>query len=164
MHQWDVQLKTYITMLYVCTASTAPHDHSTNRYQWINISSIVYGPLIFMIKLSVLLQYLKIFVPRRKDNMAMFVAIQAVIWANFIFYTVNMAFLIALCSPREKIWNPFISTGRCFDRRGAFKSNAIFNVISDFTILLLPMRSVWKLHMPLRKKIGVSAVFSTGLL
>lgn len=38
------------------------------------------------------------------------------------------------------------------------------NVVSDFAILLLPMVLISRLHMPLRKKIGVSAIFATGFL
>ena len=37
-------------------------------------------------------------------------------------------------------------------------------MVSDFTILLLPIVEVWRLHMSTQRKIGVSAVFATGLL
>ncbi|MCJ1346583.1 hypothetical protein MMC31_004801, partial [Peltigera leucophlebia] len=40
----------------------------------------------------------------------------------------------------------------------------IFNIVSDFYVLVLPLPVVWKLQLPLRKKIAVSAVFMTGLL
>lgn len=37
-------------------------------------------------------------------------------------------------------------------------------MVSDFTILLLPIVEVWRLQMSRQRKIGVSAVFATGLL
>ena len=37
-------------------------------------------------------------------------------------------------------------------------------MVSDFTILLLPIVEVWRLQMSKHRKIGVSAVFATGLL
>lgn len=41
--------------------------------------------------------------------------------------------------------------------------NAVFNVITDFYVLLLPFPLVLKLHLNLSRKIGVLAVFSGGL-
>ena len=40
----------------------------------------------------------------------------------------------------------------------------VFNVVSDFYLLLLPVPVVWNLQMPLRKKIGILTIFTTGLL
>ena len=37
-------------------------------------------------------------------------------------------------------------------------------VATDFFIFCLPIPVVWKLQLPLRKKIGVLAIFMTGLL
>jgi hypothetical protein len=41
--------------------------------------------------------------------------------------------------------------------------NAVFNVITDFYVLLLPIPLILKLHLNLKRKIGVLAVFSGGL-
>ena len=41
---------------------------------------------------------------------------------------------------------------------------AIINVVSDLTILMLPMASVWSLQMGTKQKVGVSAVFAAGIL
>lgn len=38
------------------------------------------------------------------------------------------------------------------------------NVLSDIYLLLLPLPAVWQLHLPLRKKLGMAAVFFTGSL
>lgn len=147
VHMWNVQMKQFFALLY-----------------WVNLSSILYGPTIFFIKLSILLQYLRIFVPNRKGNMFMFVGVQACIWSLFLFYLVDTIFEIALCTPRKKIWNPLMTSGRCFNTDAAFQATGIFNVISDFVILGLPMPSLWKLQMPRRKKILMMAVFATGFL
>ena len=130
--------------------------------QWINFSSIIYCPLVFFVKLSILLQYLRIFVPNRKANMPLFVAIQVCIWSCFILYFVSMIFAIVDCTPREKIWNPLITGGHCFNASAAYLATSIINVLTDFTILILPMPSLWKLQMPIRRKILTSAIFATG--
>lgn len=72
--------------------------------------------------------------------------------------------MVFICNPREKAWNQLIKHGHCFDFTALFKSTGVFNVISDFAILILPIRSVWKLQLPLKKKIGICAIFATGFL
>ncbi|CAD6580725.1 MAG: hypothetical protein ASARMPREDX12_000255 [Alectoria sarmentosa] len=146
-HMWDIQLKTFFDMLY-----------------WANLSAILYYPILFFVKLSILLQYLRIFVPNKKGNMSTFVATQVCIWSCFATYLVATISAIAQCTPREKIWNPLMTTGHCIDTSAEYVSIAIFNVITDFAILILPMPSLWKLQMPMKKKILTTAIFATGSL
>lgn len=42
-------------------------------------------------------------------------------------------------------------------------ASGIFNVLSDFAILILPIVPIWKLQLPFKKKILMIAIFSTGL-
>ena len=37
-------------------------------------------------------------------------------------------------------------------------------VATDFVVLCLPIPVVWRLQLPLRKKLGILAIFMTGLL
>jgi hypothetical protein len=130
----------------------------------VNITSILYGIAIAVVKLSILLQYLKIFVPNRKSNMRLFVCAQSLIWGDLAFYTASALLDIFACTPREKIWNKLITDGHCANTDASGMAGAIFNVFSDFVILLLPMVSIWKLHLAPRKKFGIFAIFATGLL
>ena len=41
---------------------------------------------------------------------------------------------------------------------------AVINVVTDFYILLLPVRAVWGLNLAKNKKLGLSLLFGTGLL
>jgi hypothetical protein len=67
--------------------------------------------------------------------MALYIAIQITAWSIIAFYFVDTIFEIAMCSPREKIWNRLITTGHCFNANAANNATGIFNVISDFSIL-----------------------------
>ena len=136
----------------------------TDSSQWVNIVGILYGPAMFFTKLSILLQYLRIFVPNRKSNMFMFVGVQVCIWSLFLFYLVDTAFLIKICTPRRKIWNPLMTTGHCFNETALYLAQGVINVISDFMIFFLPMPSLWKLQMPRKRKILTMTVFATGFL
>ena len=96
--------------------------------------------------------------------MFIYVGVHLSIWSNLIFYLVEVIFEIALCTPREKIWNPLMQGGHCFSTNANFQASGIFNVISDFAILILPMPCVWKLRMPLKKKVLMTVIFATGFL
>ncbi|KAL8860206.1 MAG: hypothetical protein Q9178_003470 [Gyalolechia marmorata] len=144
-HMWDIRLKGVFDLLY-----------------WLNISGILYGIIVALIKVAILLQYLRIFVPHRKGNLPLFVSIHVVMWCVILFYFVDTIFMIIMCLPREKIWNKLEPEGHCFNSHAAYMATGIFNVLSDFAILILPMVPIWKLQLPMRKKIMMLAVFTTG--
>ena len=129
-----------------------------------NISVMVYVADIFFIKLSILIQYLRIIVPIRNANLPLFVAIQVCIWSIFSFSAIYLFMSIFNCNPREKTWNPLITNGHCFNTNTNAEITGILNVISDFAILVLPMPCLWKLQIPLRKKLLVMGMFATGFL
>jgi hypothetical protein len=124
----------------------------------------MYGPVIFIVKLSILLQYMRIFVPTRQSNIGMYLGILAVFWAHLLFYIIDTFFQIFSCNPREKAWNKLILTGHCFDLPTIFVASGAVNVVSDFAVLILPIYSVWRLKITTRQKIQVSAAFATGLV
>lgn len=131
--------------------------------QWSNVFAILYGIIVCLIKLSILLQFQRIFVPNRRSNMPLFVVIQLIMWTTFVFYFFETIFAIAMCNPREKIWNLLMTTGHCLNLKAIYMASGIFNVISDFSIFILPMVPIWKLQLPLKKKILAFATFATGV-
>ena len=101
--------------------------------------------------------------PNRKGNMILYVTIQFLMWAIALFYVVDTGFEIGMCNPREKIWNLLMTTGHCFNANAAYQATGVFNVISDFAILIVPIYPIWKLQMPLKRKLMMIAVFATGV-
>ena len=114
-----------------------------------------------LIKWSILLQYLRIFVPTHTGELYRFV--QVLIWSNILFYSAMPIVEIFQCIPREKIWKPR-SRGHCIDISASHIGSGAVNVISDFSIFLLPLKSIWDLQIDIKPKITLSAVFTTGLL
>jgi hypothetical protein len=140
------------------------HESSSLPYctlQLENIASIVYCIAIMFAKLSILLLYMKIFVPTRRGGV--FWANQVLIYVNALFYFGAVVALICQCIPRAKISNPRLP-GRCTDVYLSFMISGVFNVLSDFFILAFPLWAIWHLQMPLKRKFGVSVVFATGVL
>lgn len=130
--------------------------------QYMNILSIVYGINVSIVKLSIILQYLSIFVSHRKVNL-MFLRCHLVIWSHFIFYTVA-TFEIFICNPRDKFWSPLMTKSHCYNAIAINIAAESFNVFSDFVILLLSQHVIWKLQMRWERKVEVSAIFLTGFL
>lgn len=122
---------------------------------------VFYNPTIFVTKLSILLQYERLFCPHRAGWTHL--VIWALIIFNLLFYIAVMIPQVLACNPREKIWHPYIE-GTCLDLAAILISGAVVNVISDFAILILPLFKVWRLQLSASKKLGVSAIFATGLL
>jgi hypothetical protein len=115
--------------------------------------------MIFCVKMSITFQYLHMFAPNRTVNPFVFYGSWLIVITSAIFYTITTFLTIFACLPREKIWNKlYTGEGHCLEYRAIILSTAIFN------ILLLPVRTVWKLRIPTRKKVAISLLFGTGLL
>ena len=68
---------------------------------------------------------------------------------------------IFACNPIRGFYDLSVQA-RCIDSVSFYWANASLNVITDAIILVLPMPVVWRLHMPVRRKIGVSLLFVAG--
>ncbi|RDL31465.1 uncharacterized protein BP5553_09674 [Venustampulla echinocandica] len=143
-HQWDVKFKDMKHWMY--------HIH---------IGTMIYGAICFIIKLSILLQYIRIFSSKQRG--LFFWTCNALIFLNFTFYTVCLFLEIFSCRPIAKAWNPLI-IGTCLDYPTLNTISAAFSSASDFAIFLLPQPLIWKFQMSFKKRLGVSFIFLVALL
>ena len=109
------------------------------------VGAIVQEPTIFFTKISLLLLYCCLFSPDKWTKIAIFVGAAVI----FSAYTLMMFLYIFL---------PYQDQLLVIEAVGAF------NVVSDVYLLCLPIAVVSRLQLPWRKKLGVSAIFLTGLL
>ncbi|RYP29951.1 hypothetical protein DL767_006484 [Monosporascus sp. MG133] len=147
VHQWDVRLGDFINFL-----------------KFVFISSQVYIFAIVPIKVAILLEWLRIFVPRGTRNLVFWTS-HILIWTNVIFYLSIVVALNVACTPYEYNWNILLQ-GSCerVDTKDTNLSASVFNFLSDVLILLIPQRTIWKLQMTTNRKIGISIIFAIGLL
>nr|ANM86380.1 hypothetical protein [Cladonia uncialis subsp. uncialis]AUW31253.1 hypothetical protein [Cladonia uncialis subsp. uncialis] len=68
-----------------------------------------------------------------------------------------------LCRPFEYNWNKYIP-GTCEDSTQAYEAVGILNLITDLTIVILPMPVLWKLQLPVAKKVALTFMFGVGVL
>lgn len=143
--------------------STSPcgTQHMLSKIQAVNAKEIANGPVLYITKLSILLQFMRIFVPHRRGTAYYF--IHLTIWLNLFYYLAATLVSICTCIPRRKIWEPW-TPGRCLDISKVICVSSIINVISDVMILMIPLFCVSSLQMPLKQKIGISVVFATAIL
>ncbi|KAH8685446.1 hypothetical protein BGZ60DRAFT_542485 [Tricladium varicosporioides] len=128
----------------------------------IYIGYILYGCVVFTIKASILIQYIRIF--SSVEKYIFYWTCHALIWINFVFYSVGFFLEIFACKPMAKAWDPLIETGSCLDVHKVNIAAAAMNVVSDFVILLLPQPIIWRLNMGFKQRLGISSIFAVALL
>ncbi|KAH7131786.1 hypothetical protein B0J11DRAFT_520121 [Dendryphion nanum] len=145
VHQWDLRGRVLIPL---------------------GINSMVVGLsyclVMIPLKTAILLEWNRIFALHR-TNAPLFWISMFLIVLNVGSYFSGLFSLIFACIPVEKSWH-FWLAGKCIDRRTRDVFNAAVNLIVDIFVFVLPQRILWKLHMSQRRKVGISVVFSVGLL
>ena len=106
-------------------------------YQLVDYNAMVFA------RFSYLLFYLRIFVSRpfRIASWVFCFGCTGAYWLG----SVLQVFLI--CRPLEFNWNPTIPGGKCASQNVTFSTIGAFNLVTDLTIMILPLRFVFKLQM-----------------
>lgn len=121
------------------------------------VVNFVYNTGLSLVKLSVLLFYIRIFKSIRTYRIAFWiVGIIIVGWC----IAINFLALFT-CVPVQKAWNR-TTPGHCLDTHQTFLGATISNILVDFIILILPMPMLWQLHIETRRKFGLVGVFAAG--
>ncbi|KAK1520791.1 uncharacterized protein CCOS01_10910 [Colletotrichum costaricense] len=118
----------------------------------------IFATCISTIKLSVMFFYLRVFVNPGLRTATKFAMGFVMVWT-----TANILQVFLICHPFEATYNPAV-TGKCGNQIASFIAIGAFNVITDIMILTLPISTVWALKMSTPAKLGIIAVFSTGLI
>ncbi|KAI4598950.1 hypothetical protein KJ359_002365 [Pestalotiopsis sp. 9143b] len=137
-HQWDVTLaELFLNLFYG------------------NISQIIYCVIMLAIKYALLQQIKTIFLSHdRRSPFRIWINIMILLNAGLF---LGMALAIAFrCTPQEKIWHPWIE-GTCFNEFVGTAASSSLNAASDVAILIVPMVAIWRLRLPLKKKIRAAS-------
>ncbi|KAI0897527.1 hypothetical protein F4806DRAFT_507950 [Annulohypoxylon nitens] len=164
---------TFVAFCVICILATqiAPGVHMWDVRQkdlgqylhYIHIGCILSAPAVLMIKLSILLRYIQVFIPNKQPR-ALYWTIIFVITINIIAYLVLVILEIWACKPMRKLWDPVVTGGHCLDVLALNVSAGSINVVSDTVIFLLPQIIIWRLKMRLRQKAALSTIFCIAVL
>ncbi|KAH9219720.1 hypothetical protein DL95DRAFT_482812 [Leptodontidium sp. 2 PMI_412] len=107
-----------------------------------------------LIKVSFLAFYLRLF-PDRALRVATYIAI-------FVSASFGIATLLTgalQCIPISMLWD-FSQPGHCININLFYFANAGIHILTELLIYILPMRTLWKLHLPLRRRLGLCAILT----
>lgn len=125
------------------------------------VLDMLYSPTILMAKLSLLALYLKIFRPNQILRYCIYFGMVFLVLfyaATFIAYGI-----LSIPRPGQSQLQAILSVNTAKDIPLGITQGAV-NFVSDLCILCLPIPGVLKLQLPRAKKIGVLAIFMTGIL
>lgn len=124
-----------------------------------------YAASALFVKLSLFLLYLRLFSPSRTTRWLVYGGI----FACGAFYTSSIVMVCALCSPKpgepnnSSTWLLASQSCGISTIRLAVAQSA-FSALSDAYLIVLPVQLVFRLQLPMRRKIGVSIIFMIGLI
>ena len=114
-----------------------------------------------MAKLSLFLLYLRLFSVNQKPRILIYLGIVT----TSLFYFASMLVPIIVCSPwKGESRLMALASARCAQDKQLGYVTTVFNVLSDFYLLIIPIIIVSKLQMPTQRKIGVISLFMLGFL
>ena len=121
----------------------------------------MYNFAILFSKLSILCLFMEVLIPMRAGPV--YWAYMILIVSNIMLYAGGNIALFAACIPRAKLTKPWLR-GRCINVDLYFMISGSWNVVSDLFILVFPLWAIWRLKLPIKRRIGVSIVFGASIL
>lgn len=122
---------------------------------------MTYQPTIFFTKLALFLLYMRIFSFNRKMRYAIYFGVAIQLIFTIIITAMQAAFTIPW---RGETWLDPRHLARMEQSSVLAMPVGVFGVISDIYILGLPIPTTLKLNLPLRKRLGVIAIFMIGFV
>lgn len=121
------------------------------------ITNFIYNTSLSLVKLSVLMFYVRIFQTVKLYRMALWIVGFVIVgW----WIAIDFVALLS-CIPVQKAWNSKVP-GHCLDSPHTFLGATITNIIADLLLLIVPIPMLWRLHIGTRRKIGLLVVFIAG--
>ncbi|KAL4862449.1 hypothetical protein BDV12DRAFT_203034 [Aspergillus spectabilis] len=140
-HAWDVPASHFIPFQKASYAVT-----------------LLYVPMVYIIKLALLSIMLRLFAPDPKKVQI----IHASIIILTLYYIPAVFIKIFFCKPISAYWYGVENGGSCMDQRKVIIADSAISIASDFWILILPVPMLWSLKMSLTKKMRVVGILGAG--
>jgi hypothetical protein len=163
---WNIPFENITRTLYVRTLiflppSGLPNASNQHRFQLFAIVVNLYPPTIALIKISMLLLYLRLFPSTTLRIATITILTLTAIWG--LVYTLINVFI---CNPRNYAWEQWDGEheGKCMDQQAILMSHAIMNIVLDVVVIALPLPTLLRLKLGRDKKVGVCVMFVIGIL
>ncbi|OJI97335.1 hypothetical protein ASPVEDRAFT_24299 [Aspergillus versicolor CBS 583.65] len=141
-HAWDVSKDQFISFQKASYAVT-----------------LLYVPMVFVIKLALLTIMLRLFSPDRQKVIIIYASITILL----LYYIPALFIKIFFCKPISTYWlGPEATGGSCIDQRNVIIADSAISIASDLWILILPVPMLWSLQMSLKRKLRVVGILGAG--
>lgn len=119
---------------------------------------VFYNATLVFIRISLFLQYWRL-IREITQYRTFFLSFSTVVmmWSLGILLT-----LVFICVPVEGYWNKTIPA-KCLGDKEVQITNSIGNIITDLSLLALPIPIIWKLNLSKERKIALTGIFGLGL-
>ncbi|KAL8709212.1 MAG: hypothetical protein Q9225_007482, partial [Loekoesia sp. 1 TL-2023] len=122
-------------------------------------SELIWAASIPIIKISILLLYIRIFGRVRYFKItAYIIGVFSICWSIMVILVCALQ-----CRPVQFIWDKSIK-GTCINAPLFFIIGSAPNTFTDFVLLALPLPAVWNLHTTRAQKISLTVIFLLGSL
>ncbi|CAO2648301.1 Nn.00g075680.m01.CDS01 [Neocucurbitaria sp. VM-36] len=122
------------------------------------LSIIFYNISLTFTKVSILLQYGRIFTLREMRIPLHVVMGICVAWGITTLFT-----SIFTCVPVRAYWKILEqSSAKCIDNKTIWYVNASINIMTDLLVATLPVRAIWGLKIPTRQRIALLCILTIG--
>lgn len=114
-------------------------------------------------KLSLLVFYYRIFNPSKFAKIVIWVGMTVTSLFYLIMIITTLVYMIP--RPGDGGWASSKNNARMAEPSSQILATlGVGSTVTDFYVFLVPLYLCQKIHMPIRRKIGVSCVFLTGIL
>lgn len=133
-------------------------DHYIPYMKAFYSSIVVYNVAMCVVKMSIMLQYRRIFTVSAMQRVTLVGLVFQGAWA------LTLSILLPLvCNPVASFWDPSIQ-GTCLDQLAIWYVMASVNLVTDFVTFSLPLPVIKSLQLPKRQKYLLMGVFCLGFL
>ncbi|KAL2150178.1 hypothetical protein VTH82DRAFT_7854 [Thermothelomyces myriococcoides] len=134
-------------------------EEITNFLLFFYIMAVLYFLQVMLVKLCILLFYLRIFPSQ---------GVRRLLWATLVFNVTwgVLYFFVAVfqCAPVSHFWTHWDGEhkGKCLNSNAIAWSNAIISIVLDFWMLGIPLAQIRSINLNWKKKVGVVLMFMVG--
>ncbi|KAF7558101.1 hypothetical protein G7Z17_g21 [Cylindrodendrum hubeiense] len=130
---------------------------TTLFFKCIMVFALLWNATTCFTKISILLMYVSLFPIRKMLLACRGLGIFIILW--------NIGGILGgllVCRPIAMNWDQTVPGGKCGNQPMYYMALGVINILVEVTMLALPFPVLYKLQMPLRKKLVVFAMFSIG--
>ncbi|KAK7543209.1 hypothetical protein IWX49DRAFT_600651 [Phyllosticta citricarpa] len=146
VHMWNLHNRDLVRPLYL-----------------ILVYGCCYSAVLPLLKTAILLDWCRIFVPSSRSDNPFWWCCVVISSIQCVWGILCIGLLNGQCPEHNAIWEFWLQK-KCYSLPKVMLTSASVQVVTDITMALLPHKFIWSLQMSLRRKVGISIIFSVGLV